>query len=276
KVQRITTLIGDNPTGGPFPVEPVPEGLNWDFWLGRTAQAPYTTNRCHYNFRWWYDYSGGKMTDWGAHHNDIAQWGLGMDDSGPVTVNGRGTPPPNDPMSYNCHKDFEIQYTYANGSNGSDGTRLICRSGPPADFVARDDNNRPINNGILFEGEGGKWIFVSRSLIKANDGNHMTSKLITEPLPEGAVRLPRPPQVQGARHMANFLECVRTRQQPICNVNVGHRSVSVCHLGTIAMRFFPGQTLRWNPQEQQFVGENAEQANSHLDRPYRAPWRLEA
>jgi predicted dehydrogenase len=276
RIARVTTLIGDNPVGGPFPAQPVPEGLDWNFWLGRTPQVDYTTHRCHYDFRWWYDYSGGKMTDWGAHHNDIAQWGLGMDDSGPVSVNGRGTPPPNDPTSYNCHHEFEINYVYGNGPSGADGTRLICRSGPAADFLARDAQNRPINNGILFEGEDGKWIFVNRQLIKANDGDHKTSRLITEPLAAGAIRLPVAPQARISRHMANFVECMRSRQQPIANVNVGHRSVSVCHLGTIGMRFFPGQTLRWNPQEQQFTGAHAEQANSHLDRPYRAPWRLEA
>jgi hypothetical protein len=210
------------------------------------------------------------MTDWGAHHNDIAQWGLGMDESGPVSVSGRGAAPSADPMSYNTHPEFEITYTYANNA------RLTCRSGPPADFLARGANNRPIDNGILFEGEDGKWLFVNRGTILATDGDHRSSRLINEPLAEGATRLPRPPQVQGSRHMANFLECMRSRQQPICNVNVGHRSVSVCHLGNIALRYFPGQTLRWNPQEQQFTGDNATVANSYLDRPYRAPWRLEA
>ncbi len=276
RVQRITTLIGTNPIGGPFPVQPVPEGLNWNFWLGRTSEVPYTTNRCHYEFRWWYEYSGGKMTDWGAHHNDIAQWALGMDESGPAAIRATGQAASADLMSYNTHPEFEITYTYNNGRNGRQGTRLVCRSSPPADFLARDAMNRPIDNGVLFEGEDGDWIFVSRSLIKASDGDHMTSRLITEALPDSAVRLPRPPQVMGAKHMANFLDCMRSRQQPICNVNVGHRSVSVCHLGTIALRYFPGQTLTWNPQEQQFTGTNAQVANGYLDRPYRSPWRLEA
>ena len=82
--------IGDNPIGGPFPTATVPEGLDWDFWLGPTPDVDYVKERCHYEFRWWYEYSGGKMTDWGAHHNDIAQWGLGMDDSGPVAVEAEG------------------------------------------------------------------------------------------------------------------------------------------------------------------------------------------
>ncbi len=90
KVHTVEARIGDNPIGGPFKEGPVPEGLDWDFWKGPTPDVPYVKERCHYEFRWWYDYSGGKLTDWGAHHNDIAQWGLGMDGSGPVSVTATG------------------------------------------------------------------------------------------------------------------------------------------------------------------------------------------
>ncbi len=251
--------------GGPFPAEPVPEGLNYDFWLGPTPREEYTTNRVHYNFRWWYQYSGGKMTDWGAHHNDIAQWGLGMDESGPVSVQGHGTAPSRDPMSYNTHPQFEVVYTYANGTNGAEGTRLVCRDGPPQNFPARNQNNQPHDNGILFEGQDGKWIFVSRSTIMASD-----RRLIDEPLPQNAVRLP-----VSTDHMRNFMDAVRNRRQPICHVGVGHRSVTVCHLGNIAIRFFPNQRLTWDPREERFTGEHAEDANRHLSRPAREGYALE-
>lgn len=265
QVRKITTLIGGNPTGGPFPAQPVPDGLNWDFWLGPTPREEYTANRCHYNFRWWYQYSGGKMTDWGAHHNDVAQWALGMDDSGPVGVEGHGTAPSTDGMSYNCHPRFEVTYTYANGQNGSPGTSLVCRDGPPEDFPARN-GNRPHDNGVLFEGEDNKWIFVSRGTIIASD-----QRLIDEPLPSGAPRLPT-----AASHMGNFMECVRTRRQPISNASVGHRSVTVCHLGNIAVRFFPNQRLTWDPRAERFTGAHAEQANRHLSRPRREGYPLDA
>ncbi|MCS7045851.1 MAG: Gfo/Idh/MocA family oxidoreductase, partial [Gemmataceae bacterium] len=264
-VRQITTLIGANPVGGPFPEQPVPEGLNYDFWLGQAPREPYTTNRCHYEFRWWYQYSGGKMTDWGAHHNDIAQWALGMDESGPVTVQGSGTAPSTDRMSYNCHPQFEAIFTYANGRNGMPGTRLICRHGPRPDFIARN-GNRPYDNGVLFEGEDNKWIFVSRSTIIASD-----RALIDEPLPQNAIRLG-----SGTSHMANFLECVRSRRQPVSNATVGHRSCTVCHLGNIAIRFFPNQLLTWNPQEERFTGERSEEANRHLSRPRREGYELGA
>ncbi|MBM3994567.1 MAG: Gfo/Idh/MocA family oxidoreductase [Planctomycetes bacterium] len=268
RVHRVTTLIGENPRGGPFEVRPVFEGLDWSFWQGPTGPADFVPQRCHYEFRWWYEYSGGKMTDWGAHHNDIAQWALGMDESGPVSIVGTGAAPANQPNSYNCHPTFEVTYTYGNGPNGGAGTRLVCRSGPAANWPIRE-NNRVAGNGILFEGEDNKWIWVSRSTIQASD-----PMLLNEALPAGATRLPR---VAGGRneHMKNFLACVRSREQPICHAGIGHRSVSVCHLGVIATRFFPGETLTWDPREERFAGQGAEAANRHLSRAVRAPWRLE-
>jgi predicted dehydrogenase len=246
-VESIETRIGGNPQGGPFPERPVPEGLNWDMWQGPTPNVPYVTQRCHYQFRWWYEYSGGKMTDWGAHHNDIAQWALNMDNSGPVLVEPvNATPPNNRPNSYNCHENFEVRYTYANGPNGANGTILRCMS--------RGDN------GARFNGENNQWIFVHRGGISASN-----PRLLEEALPQDAVRL-----LVSTNHIGNFVSCVRSRQQPICNVNVGHRSVTVCHIGTIAIR--TGQRLRWNPEQEQFV-ENAE-ANRWLTREMRAPWQL--
>jgi myo-inositol 2-dehydrogenase / D-chiro-inositol 1-dehydrogenase len=269
RVNRVTTLIGGNPVGGPFQVRPVPEGLDWNFWLGPTAQVEYVPERCHYEFRWWYEYSGGKMTDWGAHHNDIAQWALGMDESGPISIRGSGAAPSDRPNSYNCHPTFEVVYTYGNGPNGGEGTRLVCRHGPAEGWPIREPRQgrqAVADNGILFEGEDNKWIWVSRSTIQASDRT-----LLNEELPSGAVRLPR-----ATNHMANFLSCVRSREQPICHAGVGHRSVSVCHLGVIGTRFFTNTTLRWDPREERFTGDNAEAANRHLSRGMRAPWRLEA
>jgi hypothetical protein len=106
---------------------------------------------------------------------------------------------------------------------------------------------------------------VSRSSIQASDRN-----LLDEALPASATRLPR-----ATNHMNNFLSCVRSRQQPICHAGVGHRSVSICHLGVIATRFFPNTTIRWDPREERFTGDNAEAANRHLSRAMRAPWTLQ-
>jgi predicted dehydrogenase len=268
RISRVTTLIGTNPVGT-FQVRPAPEGLDWNFWQGPTGPVEYVAERCHYDFRWWYDYSGGKMTDWGAHHNDIAQWALGMDESGPISVNGAGTAPNAQPNSYTCHPTFEVNYVYGNGPNGAAGTRLVCRSGPPEGWPIRENNN-VAGNGILFSGEDNKWIWVSRGTIQASD-----RALLDDPLPANAIRYPSVPGM-GNQHMKNFLTCVRSRERPICHANVGHHSVMVCHIGVIATRFFSGQTLTWDPREERFTGERAEAANRHLARAMRAPWRLEA
>ncbi|HEX3313741.1 MAG TPA: Gfo/Idh/MocA family oxidoreductase [Gemmataceae bacterium] len=259
RIHRVTTLIGDNPRGGPFRTTPVPEGLNWDFWLGPTPRVDYVPERCFYEFRWWYDYSGGKMTDWGAHHNDIAQWGLGKDGTGPTSIRGTGIAPPAEANCYNCHRDFEVNYRY-----GADGPELRCRANPPQGWAIRLPNGQPADNGILFEGENNQWIFVNRGNLFAS-----APALVTEALPQTATRLE-----VSTNHMGNFMNAVRTRHAAICNPVVGHRSCSVCHLGVISTRL--GQALTWDPEQERFTGEHAEEANRMTSRPYRDGYRLDA
>jgi predicted dehydrogenase len=258
KIETIETWIGSNPVGGPFKSSEVPEGLNWDFWLGPTPKVEYIKQRCHYDFRWWYDYSGGKMTDWGAHHNDIAQWALGMDDGGPISVASTAAEPSKKPDSYNCHPTFEITYGYKSGA------KVICKSQ---------------ENGVLIEGEDGKWIFVHRGGIIASDQGKEKptsnkgvksggkSKILDEPLGKDATRL-----YVSTNHMQNWLDCIKTRKPTTCPAEVGHRSVTVCHLGTICMRL-GGKKLAWDPAAEKFEDEAA---NKMLSRPIRGEWKLEA
>ena len=243
KVHTVEARIGDNPEGGPFPESKVPEGLDWDFWKGPTADVAYVKERCHYNFRWWYEYSGGKITDWGAHHNDIAQWGLGTDDTGPIAVTAVGVEPSKKANSYNCHPHFAITYSYA------DGTRLVTTSDG--------------ENGNRFIGDKG-WIYDNRSRIEASD-----PKLLSEPLPDDATKL-----YVSKNHMGNFIDGVRTRKRPICDVAIGHRSATVCHLGSIALRL--GIPLQWDPAAEKFVGPRAEEGNKMTSREMRSPWKLDA
>jgi hypothetical protein len=255
KVSRVEVHSGGNRTSGPLPEVPVPEGLDWDFWLGPTPKVPYLYKKgdeatpltnCHYEFRWWYQFSGGRMTDWGAHMIDIAQWALNRDGSGPVAVTGTGKAPAKEPNAYSCHPDYEVTYTY------DDGTKLIARG-------KRDDHS---DRNIKFVSEEGKWIYVDRNKIEASD-----KKLVEEPLPSGAAPLyPSRP----TDHMVNFLDCVKSRQKPICDVTVGASSVIVCHIGVIAVR--TGKRLAWDPVKHRF--DDAE-ANKMLSRPMRAPWKLE-
>jgi predicted dehydrogenase len=284
KVVRVETRIGANPTSPSLPEVPVPEGLDWDFWLGPAPKVAYiekmiekkvekngktqvetqTWTRCHYEFRWWYEYSGGKMTDWGAHHNDIAQWGLGMDDSGPIAVVAEGEEPSRDPNRYNCHPTFKVTYTYANGAELVCAHTQLPGAVDPRETVKKDKDGKERkerhDNGVLFAGEGGKWIFVSRGILTASD-----PKLIEEPLPGDAKRL-----YHSDNHMANFLSCMRSRKETIVPAEVGHRSVTVCHIGVIALR--TGKKLKWDPVTERF--DDAE-ANKLLSREMRDPWKLE-
>lgn len=240
KLKTIETRIGRNPVGGPFPVAEPPKELNWDLWQGQTPAVPYVAKRCHYEFRWWYEYSGGKMTDWGAHHNDIAQWAQDMDGSGPIMIESEGQKPSGKPNSYNCHPTFKITYTYANG------VKLNCASDG--------------ENGVKLIGEDGDWIFVSRRKLVASD------KKLLEALPKGAERL-----YPSTNHMGNFIDCVRSRKRPTCDVEIGHRSVTVCHLGVISLRLGGGK-LQWDPKKERFVGN--EKAQSMVSRKMRKPYTL--
>ncbi|MBN1488902.1 MAG: Gfo/Idh/MocA family oxidoreductase [Phycisphaerae bacterium] len=244
KITKVTTHIGGIDAGKWEPVQTPPAELDWNFWLGPAPYADYSPNRCHYQFRWFEDYSGGKMTDWGAHHNDIAQWGLGMDGTGPVKVHGKGTFHENGP--HDVPGSFEVTYTYANG------VELICHSEG--------------ENGAKFHGEDG-WLFVNRSRIEASD-----PAILEIELGPDDVRLYNTGDDPNnwVNHYANWLDCMNTRERCLCDVEVGHRSATVCHLGNIAIKL--GRELQWDPKAELFV--NDDEANRMVSRPMRAPWHL--
>ena len=237
KLQAVHTGIGGGPVSAWQPDEPVPDELDWDMWLGPAPKVPYNPQRCHYTFRWFYDYSGGKMTDWGAHHNDIGQWGLGMDTSGPVRIEGKGTFPTDG--LFNTAVTFEVIYTYANG------IQMICR-----------DSNR---SGIVFEGSDGE-IHVDRGVLESTPGD-----IIKTALKPDDVHLYESPG-----HHDDFLRCVKTRERPICDVEIGHRSITVCHLGNIAIR--TGKPIVWDPVAERITNDTS--LERWTGRPYRAPWVL--
>jgi predicted dehydrogenase len=241
KLQTIRTWFGGAPASDWELDGDPPDGLDWDLWLGPARWVRYNKLRCPYNFRWFYDYSGGKMTDWGAHHNDIAQWGNGTELSGPIEIEGTATFPTYG--LYDTATTFTINYTYANG------VKVICGG----------DQLDGRGEGIRFYGTEG-WVHVDRGLLKASP-----PELLQEQLGPGDVHLYR-----SDSHHQNWLDCIKTREKPICDVEIGHRSVSVCHLGNIAIR--TGRKLHWDPERERFVGD--EDLNRWLSRPMRAPWHL--
>ena len=243
-IKKVQCAIGGAPTSEPLDKKAPPEGLNWDMWLGQTPWVDYVAgpaeksrpkSRCHYEFRWWYEYSGGKMTDWGAHHVDIAQWAIGMENSGPVSVEGICA---EHPVPFeNGHPMVDNQYNTA--------TRFLVRCMFPngVEMSIRDDTA----NGIRFEGTEGE-LFVSRSSLKGE----AVDDLDTNPLPEEALTKLYKGKQPGD-HMRNFMECVKDREQPISDVFTHHRAVTTCHLANIAIRL--GRKILWNPETEMIVGD---------------------
>ncbi|MCA9041239.1 MAG: Gfo/Idh/MocA family oxidoreductase [Planctomycetaceae bacterium] len=246
-LKRVTCTTDKNPTGGPFETRKVPEHFNWDLWQGQTPDVAYIPERSHYTFRWWREYSGGKMTDWGAHHIDIAQWAI---DSLPVEINGRAKYP-DIPNGYNVASDFQADLKYANG----------------VELLIRDEGRR----GILFEGDEGR-IFVNRGSISGAPVDALSSNPLGREIFNvyDNDNLDRPERVGKLdaiiNHMGNFFDCIRSRKQTISDVEGQHRSVSTCHLANISMEL--GRPLKWDPDEEIFLGD--EEANAKLSREQRA------
>lgn len=250
KLKEVTVWLPAGLREGPFSAQPVPAELNWDFWLGQAPKVEYMPQRCHLYFRYWYDYSGGTMTDWGAHHNDIALWAIGL--PGPVTAEGKALAQPI-PGGYTAISDYDVKFTYANGVvHNVRTTKADTIFGTVEDPAGQ-------RNGVRFEGTQG-WIWVNRGNLRASDKD-----LIATPLPEGAHRL-----YNSDDHMGNFFDCVRSRKLPVADVQAGHRAASICHLGAIALR--TGLPLRWDPSAEKFVGDHAKEANTYLVREMRKPY----
>jgi len=258
-----TCSIGGGPAGGPWEPSEPPPNLDWDRWLGQAPKVPYTPQRCHGNFRWWLEYSGGKMTDWGAHHIDIAQWGLGYTDSGPVEAEGTAEFPnhPADfdpvkflggeqtiPNGYNTATKFSITLTYANGN------RMIVQDGP--------------DNGVWFEGEQGK-IFVNRGRLTGKPVEELT-QADQEWLNQEVVKLYL--GMQPGDHMRHFFDCLKERKFTISDPFTHHRTMTSCHLCNLAILL--KRKLRWDPAKEDFIGDA--DASALRSRRQRAPYTIEA
>lgn len=250
-LERVDVVLGKNETGGPFQPQAPPPHLNWNMWQGQTPAVPYIQERCHYTFRWWYEYSGGQMTDWGAHHLDIAQWGIG---SLPVEITTAARFP-QVPNGYNVATDYSASYRCAN-----DVIMTVADTG---------------RNGVMFTGTEGR-IFVNRGTVAGKP----IDDLAKAPLPRDEFtlypddNLSRPKRMGKLdaiiNHMGNFFDCVKSRKTPLSDVVSQHQSVTTCHLGNISMRL--GRPLRWDPVNEQFVDDP--EANQWLARTPREGFEL--
>ena len=238
KVQTIKVgLPGVNFSGPAVADSAPPAELDYDLWLGPAPKRPYNAKRVHYLFRFFWDYSGGQMTNFGAHHLDIAQWGLGMDESGPVEIEAKAR----------YHKDnwyevpewSEITYKYANG------VTMLCGQG--------------FTGGTTFIGDKGT-LYVTRGKITSDP-----AEIVDQPIKDGEVRL-----YESKSHHGNWLECIKSRKLPICDAEIGHRSATVCHLGNVAVR--TGRKIAWDPVKEEITGDA--EAAKMLDKPYCEPWKL--
>ena len=246
KLKTVDVVLSKNKTGGPFTTKSVPNNFNWNMWQGQTPDVPYLEERAHYTFRWWYEYSGGQMTDWGAHHLDIAQWGI---NSYPVEIDGRAKYP-DVTDGFNVALDYNATYKYANGVTMTVG-----------------DTGR---NGIMFTGDKGR-IFVNRGVIQGKP----VEDLAKSPLPREQFsvydfdNLDRPERAGKldaiVNHMGNFFDCVQSRKKPVSDIESQHRSVSTCHLGNISMKL--GRPVKWDPETETFGNDS--EANQLLKRDQR-------
>jgi len=233
EIKHVTVSVGGPPEDKPLLAEPVPDYLDWDMWVGPALWRPYSSELSPHisvdvfpHWRYHSSFGGGAMTDWGAHHFDIAQWGLGMDDTGPVEI----IPPDG--------KDYKVlTYKYANGIT------IACDKA----------------NGILFTGTEGK-VEVNRGYLRT----------WPEGLKDAQIGPDKVHLYESNNHYTDWLNAIRTRSRPICDIEIGCRSVTVCHLGNIAYKL--GRKLLWDPKRELFVADT--NANRLLKRAMRSPWHL--
>ena len=238
KIERVEVGLPTGEGTGNNPVQPVPPGVDWDWWLGPAPWVPYR-GVSHWNWRWIMDYSGGQLTDWAGHHIDIAHWGMDTERTGPVEIEGRGVYPKDG--IYDAPTEYKFTCKYANG------------------VVMTVANDKQIQHGTRWYGDKG-WVYVNRGHLESNPAS-----ILNEVIGPEEVHL-----YESRDHRQNFLDCVKSRKETIAPAEVGHRSISVGLLGEIAM--LTEAKLQWDPEKELFQDNDA--ANRLLGRSMRAPWHL--
>jgi predicted dehydrogenase len=242
KINYIEVGLPDGTRGiGTPPVKEIPPELNWEMWLGPALKVPYR-GISHWDWRWMLDYSGGQLTDWAGHHIDIANWGAGLEHTGPVEISGSGVYPVEG--IFNVPVEYDFLCKYANG----------------IEMRVANQSRLPLGMGTTWHGDLG-WVHVDRGdVISASD-----PKILNEVIGENEIQL-----YKSENHWQNFVDSVRSGKQAIAPVEVAFRAISVALLGEIAMT--TGQTIKWDPDKQEIIDNP--RASRLLSRPYRQPWTL--
>ena len=248
-IGEIHTVKVGLPTGRPEVTQkeqPIPDGFDYDFWLGPAPEAPYTKQRCHWNWRWILDYSGGQLTDWIGHHGDIGNWGMGTEHTGPVAIEGKGIFP--DDGLWNAATSYLIECTFAPGASPV----------APKGFKMILPNLFPM--GTRFEGDKG-MVFCDR-------GNRLSTEpanLATHQFGPNDTRLKK-----SDNHAQDFFTCVRSRELTVAPVVPAYRAISLGLLANISMQL--ERKIVWDPVAETFP--NDEEANRKLQRAMRSPWHI--
>jgi len=242
KVKYIEVGLPDGGRGiGTPPVMDVPPELDWEMWLGPALRVPYR-GVSHWNWRWILDYSGGQMTDWAGHHIDIANWGTGLEHTGPVEISGKGVYPAEG--LYNAPVEYDLMCKYESG----------------IEMRVANASRLPHKMGTTWYGDLG-WVHVDRgNILTASD-----PKILKEVIGENEIQL-----YKSDNHYQNFIDCIRSGKQAIAPIEVAYRAISVALLGEIAMT--TGQTIKWDPEKEVIIDNP--RASRLLSRPYRQPWTL--
>ena len=243
RIGKIARVEVGLPSGGRGPAAtpgaPVPDGLDWDMWVGPAPERPFE-GVYDWHWRWVSDWGGGQLMDWVGHHGDIAQWGLGTDLSGPVSF--EGSAPDDREGIYDTPKSYKIECEYANGVKMT---------------VANDGNG--VKMGTKWIGENGEWVWVNRGQFDASSRALRGSRIEA-----GEIRLKSP------GHQREFIDCVKSRAATLTPAEIAHRSASIGHLCRAAIA--TGRKIAWDPATERIVGDAA--ADRLLERPLRAPWKL--
>lgn len=251
KLKRIHIGLGNGWKGGPFQTTTPPETLNWERWLGPAPMTAYIKERTHRTFRWWFEYAGGQLCDWGAHHVDIAQWAIGQENGGPIAV--QGTAELNQPLKGGVPTRSDTYNTPINFS-------VTCKF--PGDVEMLIDASR---NGITFQGDEGRF-FVNRGTLEGKP----VDALRDSPLDEDAIRKIYRGK-EPTSHMENFVDCLVSRELPISDISTHHRVLTTCHLANMTLRV--GRTLRWDADSEQIIGDD--EASSLMSRNYRKGYEID-